>query len=136
MKKKESLELQDKFIQLRGVEGKSFQAISDELGVPRKPLLDWHKRHKARILPLMDFRLEQMAEKYRFTEIQKAEAMGIIYNRILEAIEVKDLSELPAGKLVQLLVAVQEKLPPCKRIRTGDAVIPDNLFHDEEVEIA
>ncbi|MBA7648443.1 hypothetical protein ES703_56229 [subsurface metagenome] len=65
MKKEESKEKKDQFVIKRGLEGKSFDTIANELTITKVTLIKWSKELEEDISNLEDFEKEKIIEKYK-----------------------------------------------------------------------
>lgn len=118
-------ELKDRFFKLRAIDGKSLRAIEAELGVTKKTLCSWGQEMALLIKQAEDFRLDEIAKKYRFTETAKMEILGELYEKFYQELIKRDLAEIPSDKLLQSLMALQDKLQGKTEIHTGDVGIPE-----------
>ncbi|MBA7472606.1 hypothetical protein ES707_07938 [subsurface metagenome] len=110
MKKEESKEKKDQFVIKRGLEGKSFDTIANELTITKVTLIKWSKELKEDISNLEDFEKEKIIEKYKAGKRIRFEAMLKIRDRILSEIEKRNLSEVSFSSLMKNFVEVEKIL--------------------------
>ena len=110
MKKEESKEKKDQFVIKRGLEGKSFDTIANELTITKVTLIKWSKELQEDISNLEDFEKEKIIEKYKAGKRIRFEAMLKIRDRILSEIEKRNLSEVSFSSLMKNFVEVEKIL--------------------------
>ena len=110
MKKEESKEKKDQFVIKRGLEGKSFDTIANELTITKVTLIQWSKELHDDISNLEDFEKEKIIEKYKAGKRIRFEAMLKIRDRILSEIEKRNLSEVSFSSLMKNFVEVEKIL--------------------------
>ena len=91
-------------------EGKSYSAISKELGISKGTYTSWAKELKAEISELRQERLEDLYNTYHMTREARIQKIGDTLREIDKTIEEKDLSEVPAGKLLSLKLKYEQAL--------------------------
>lgn len=99
----------EQFILLRA-EGLSFAKISETLGISKSTCSKWEKDLSDRISAAKDERLEDLYHLYRIGKEAHIRTLGETINRINEAIERKDLSEVPADKLLKLKLEYEDRI--------------------------
>ncbi len=110
MKKEESKEKKDQFVIKRGLEGKSFDTIANELTITKVTLIKWSKELEEDISNLEDFEKEKIIEKYKAGKRIRFEAMLKIRDKILTEIEKRNLSEVSFSSLMKNFVEVEKIL--------------------------
>jgi hypothetical protein len=102
MKKHESHEKKKKFIELRGIKSFSFDRISKELNVSKNTLLKWSHEFNSEIKNLKNQELENLIADYRVTYNGRQETLFILYKKIKEELNKRDLSDMPTHKLFEV----------------------------------
>ena len=104
-------ELEERFLEMR-LQGKTYQAISEELGVSRQSLFNWAKDQS--VNDLMKFahlsRLQVIAQKYQLNREANLERHGKLLARCLEELENRELSKVPTEKLVKIVLGIQKQI--------------------------
>ncbi|MBA7531628.1 hypothetical protein ES705_23843 [subsurface metagenome] len=127
MKKEESKEKKDQFVIKRGLEGKSFDTIANELTITKVTLIKWSKELKEDISNLEDFEKEKIIEKYKAGKRIRFEAMLKIRDRILSEIEKRNLSEVSFSSLMKNFVEVEKILDGNLNLRFYTGEIENTL---------
>jgi len=103
-------EKQQSFIQLRVLEGKSFEEISKELDTPIHLLKEWS-------VTLIDFveearlnEIDRVSSDAKISVLQHYRNLADIYKRLKKELDKRDFSGLPTDKLYYIFNDVQEKL--------------------------
>ena len=112
----------ERFIELR-VQGLSFDSIARELDVSKPTLIQWHREFEREIANLKFLRFESLMEQYGLMKQRRVETMGQLLKRATEELEGRDLSELPAKQLVEMVTSLQARLDAELRevrYRTGE----------------
>jgi hypothetical protein len=103
------IEQQEKFIELRAT-GKSFRAISSELGVSKTTLIDWSKDLAEDISNQREVELDYLREEYKIGKQYRMK----LYSNQLEALnkelEKRDFSDVPTPKLIELQLKISNTL--------------------------
>ncbi len=111
IKKENSIELKAKFIELRGIEGMSFESIAKKINVSKTTLIKWNDELKEEIKPLIKVRLKSLSEKYLFSKEKKVEIMGKLHKKVVTEIMKRDLNDVQTDKLFRILIDIQNTLP-------------------------
>lgn len=99
----------EKFILLRA-EGYSFSKIATELGISKSTCSNWERDLAEQIRRAKDGRLEDLYTLYRVGKEEHIKKLGEALQRIDEALAQKDLTEVPADKLLKLKLEYEERL--------------------------
>lgn len=93
-------------------EGKSFSAITKELGISKSTCSSWEHSLQDQIEDLRRAQLEELYTSYSMTKEARIKSLGGIIQRIDEAIEhtIKPLEELPEDKLLELRLKYSREL--------------------------
>ena len=102
-------ETRREFIRLRA-DGKSYSAIAKELGISKSTCTAWAGEYAAEIDEAKRIQWEELITSYRMTAAARIRELGETLNAIDAAIAAKDLSELPADKLLNLKLRYMEAL--------------------------
>lgn len=104
-------QLAERFMELR-LSGKTYQAISEELGVSKQSLIEWSKDKK--ISEALDFgklvRFQELIRKYQLHREASISRYAEIVNKCMEELEGRDLTNLSTEKLVKMLLLLHKKL--------------------------
>jgi hypothetical protein len=98
---KEAKEL-NRFIEMRA-SGKSFEAISNDLGIPAQTLVNWSKECAGEISNMKAMKLEAIQEKYRLTREGRIQFLGDVMEKLRGEIARRDLSSIETDKLFHLV---------------------------------
>ena len=102
------IEVREKFIELRA-RGYSYEKISQELGKAKQTLIDWGKELSEEISSRKALELEALYERHHLQKEAKLQAYGSLLQRISSELEQRDLSEVPAGKLIELWLLISDR---------------------------
>lgn len=97
------------FIKARA-EGKSYRTIAKELSISPSTCYEWAKEFKSDIDRLSQERLAEVYEVQRLNREARLEAIGSHRQKILEALEQKDYTEVPADKLADMLLKADKAI--------------------------
>ncbi len=92
----------DRFIELRAL-GWSYNRIAKELKISKQTLINWSKELSSEISNLRAIELEVLQEKYNLLKERRIELFGEKIKAIREELDRRDLKEIPAEKLFDLL---------------------------------
>lgn len=120
------IEVREKFIELRA-RGYSYEKISQELGKAKQTLIDWGKEYSEEIGNRKALELEALYEKYHLQKEARLQAYGGLLQRISTELGQRDLSEVPAGKLIELWLQISEKA-------AGEMIEPSFSSSEEMLE--
>lgn len=119
------LETQKQFINLRA-KGKSYQNISDEIGVSKRTLINWGKELSLEISNAHALELEALQDEYYMLKERRIKLFGEKLKAISEELENRDLSDIQTEKLFDLFFKMY-------RLLEREAV-EVNYYSDEEIE--
>lgn len=91
------------FIKARAA-GKSYRTIAKELDISPSTCYEWQKDLKADIDRLTRERVAEVYEAQSLNKAARLEAIGVHRKKIIEALEQKDYTEVPADKLADMLL--------------------------------
>lgn len=105
----ETNEKKEKFIQLRA-KGYSFDKIAKKLQMSKQTLIDWNKELEEEISNFKAMELELLYEKYYLTKEQRLQTFGQMLSRLKDEIDIRNLSEIPTDKLLELFLKYNDKV--------------------------
>ncbi len=105
----ETNEKKEKFIQLRA-KGYSFDKIAKKLQMSKQTLIDWNKELEEEISNFKAMELELLYEKYYLTKEQRLQTFGVMLSRLKDEIDIRNLSEIPTDKLLELFLKYNDKV--------------------------
>ena len=109
----------EQFIILRA-EGLSFSKISAQLGISKSTCSKWEKDAAEQIRRAKEERLTDLYTLYRIGREAHIEKLGETLKRIDAALEQKDLTEIPADKLLKLKLEYEERLQEQRTEQTAE----------------
>ena len=111
----------EEFILLRA-QGWSFDRIAKKLKTAKQTLINWSGTYGVEISHLKALELEALQEEYFLTKEGKIKLIGEAVKKLKTELDKRDLSDVPTGKLYELLDRYHE-------LARAEAVEPD--FRDE-----
>lgn len=115
-------EIKNKFIEMRA-EGHTLTAIAKDLGIARNTAVNWSKEFVDEIAVGKSLKTEEMKEKYGMTTEKEIEMFGEMLLAIRNELATRDLRDVPANKLVDMMLKISEAL---------EAKIPEPTFLTED----
>lgn len=106
MKRKISEKKKMDFLELRVLQGKSFDTIAKELSISKQTCINWSVELKEELANLQASKYDMLIEKLELSHFKKLEHLGDIYNRMKEEIEKKDFSQIPTHKLIEMFISI------------------------------
>lgn len=97
------------FIEARAA-GKSYSTIAKELGISKSTCTTWSRELDKEIADLKAQQLEELYEAYGMMKEARIRHLGDTLQAINDALAEKDLSEIPAEKLLELSLKYQNTL--------------------------
>lgn len=104
-----TLDDKENFIRLRA-EGKSYNQITQELGIAKATCSNWEKELKGRIQELKADRIEELYNTYFMTKEARIKKLGDTLNKINTALDNADLSQVAPEKLLDYKLKYTEVL--------------------------
>lgn len=98
-----------KYVELRA-SGHSYSSIAKELSISKSTCSKWEKELKTDIEALKEESLQELYTSYNMTRGARIEKLGKTLANIDEALAKKDLTELPADKLLELKLKYEREL--------------------------
>ena len=102
-------EKQKQFLQLRTLEGKSFQTISKEIDVPVETLEEWGANLIEEIVTVRTEEIDKIQEENDLRPFGQLRYMAEMYSRLREELNSRDFSGLPTDKLYHMLIDVEQR---------------------------
>ena len=102
-------EKREQYILLRA-EGHSFSKISKELHISKSTCSKWERALEEKIKAVKEERLDELFTLYKVGREAKIKKLGETLQRIDEALEKKDLTEIPAEKLLKIKLEYEDRL--------------------------
>ena len=102
-------EMKQEYIRLRA-EGKSYSFIAGELHISKSTCSQWEKDLADQISDLKRAQLAELYESYSMTKRARIERLGSTLNKINEALEKVDFSEVDPVKLLDYKLKYMEAL--------------------------
>ncbi len=110
MKKQTLTEPEQNFLRLRVVEGKSFETISEELGIEKEKLIRWSIDLKQDLQTLKAVEYDKLIERYELSNLKRLDHLGELYTRLKNELDGRDFTGLPTDKLFLILSDVRDKI--------------------------
>ena len=123
------------FIVLR-VEGLSFSKIAERLHISKSTAAKWEKDFEEQITDGKAERLSELYTLYGMSREARIKQLGEMIKRIDRAICKKDLSEIPADKLLRIRLEYSEKLQACYTEPTESTDTEFSEYTTQEVTAA
>ena len=89
-------------------EGKSYHAISEQIGVSKTTLIDWAKKLQTEVKNLKTIRLESLYEQYHMTKEARIKLLGEQLERVSKEIADRSLTDISADKLFDIFLKLGE----------------------------
>jgi len=102
-------ETQAQFIVLRG-QGKTFAAISDQLGVSQGTLVNWSRKFRFELQNLRAIRMEELRNKAMATTEDRVNALAGELHRVEEEIKKRDYSDVPMPRLLSMAESLRRQI--------------------------
>ena len=102
-------ELKRRFVELRA-EGKSYQAIAEQLHISKATCTKWERDLKEQISELKKEELKELYESYHMTKEARIKKLGDTLAKIDDALAAADLRETDPAKLLDFKLKYTEAL--------------------------
>jgi transposase-like protein len=99
----ETVKVKQRFMELRA-KGYSYDKIAKELGKAKQTLIDWSIELQEEIANLKAMELEELYGKYYLLKENRLQTFGELLDKMKQEVTTRDLSEVPTGKLLELLL--------------------------------
>jgi len=103
------IKVKEKFIELRAG-GLSFDRIAQELETSKPTLMKWAKEFENEISELMFIEFESLFERYKMLRVERVRCYGEQLQLIREALKEKDLKDVPANKLLDMALVLEDRI--------------------------
>ncbi len=110
MKKDESEKKREKFLELRGVQRKSFDVISKELGVSKQTLINWSVSHSHDLQNIRAAKYENLLKDLKLSRFERVKYYAELYNKLRDELDKRDLNNIATVKLYNLLTDLDEHI--------------------------
>ena len=110
MKREESEIKKQKFLELRVLQGKSYDSIAGELNISKKTCINWAAEFEDEINNLMAEKFENLLQELEFSQYKRIEYLGLLHNRIKDELNKRDFKEVSTEKLINLLLAIRNQI--------------------------
>ena len=110
MKKEESEQKKQKFMQLRVMQGKSYDTISKELKISKQTCINWSVELKNEIKNIQSAKYDALIEELEISHFNRLKLLGSIYKKIEKEIQNRIFTEVPTDKLVKLLIELKTQI--------------------------
>lgn len=99
----ETVNVKQRFVELRA-KGYSYEKIAKELKKAKQTLIDWSIELQEEIANLKAMELEELYGKYYLLKENRLQTFGELLDKMKQEVTTRDLSEVPTGKLLELLI--------------------------------
>jgi replicative superfamily II helicase len=99
----ETVNVKQRFMELRA-KGYSYDKIAKELKKAKQTLIDWSIELQEEIANLKAMELEELYSKYFLLKENRLQTFGELLDKMKKEVITRDLSEVPTGKLLELLI--------------------------------
>ncbi len=103
------IKVKERFIELRA-EGLSFDRIAQELDASKPTLMKWAKEFENEISELMFIEFESLFERYKMLRVERVRRYGEQLELIREALKERDLKDVPATKLLDMALVLEDRI--------------------------
>ena len=103
------IELKNRFIEMRA-EGQSFSDIAQQLHISKSTCSTWERELEAEIAQLKKEELNALYESYHMKKEARIKQLGETLERIEEALDGADLTQMPPEKLLEFKMKYMEAL--------------------------
>lgn len=122
-------EQKEQFI-IKRAEGLSYSKIAEDLQISKSTCCKWEQELQSQIKAAREDRLQELYSLYRLGRESHIEKLGAALERIDTALAAKDLTEVPADKLLKLKLEYESKL---QELYTADAESSFTEYSTEEI---
>lgn len=109
------------FVRLRA-EGKSYTAIAAELNISKSTCTAWERELQAEITKAQQITRDELTTAYRMTAEARVKELGETLDSINAALAQKDLTQLPADKLLALKLKYTSALATASICQENEAM--------------
>lgn len=135
MKREEITKLKFEFYKLRGIEGKSFDQISNELEVSKPTLIKWEKESKGTIDEIRASEIQNLLAQHCYDLKVRLANMIELSKRVNEELQERDFSTCPLNKLIELQINLNtqiEKIENTHRLQANNYIELDDIQYFTE----
>ena len=110
MKREEVSELKREFYKKRAIEGKSFNVISEEIGVSKPTLIKWERSASGAMNEIRSSEVQNLISTYSYCVKARLESLIKLSKRLEVEILERDLITTPVNKLVEMLLVTNDRI--------------------------
>lgn len=109
MKKYESRQKKEIFVELRAMKGMSLDAISEELDISKSTAVSWEKEFKDSILSIKNAHFSFLVDTYCLGIEARLKSLKDLSETLRVELEKRDISDISSDKLVSLYLETLKK---------------------------
>ena len=128
MKKEESEQKKQKFLQLRVLENKSYDTISRELKISKQTCINWSVELKNILINLQSAKYDSLIEELDLSLFNRVKYLGNLYKKIEAELEKREFSNLATTRLIIILSDLRNEI---NSYMNSISYISD-IFQDDE----
>ena len=110
MKREESEAKKQNFLELRVLQGKSYDSIARELQISKKTCINWAAELEDEINNLMADKFENLQQELELSRYKSMEYLCLLHNKIRDELNERDFKDVSTEKLIHLLFAVRNRI--------------------------
>jgi DNA-binding XRE family transcriptional regulator len=107
--KSSKLDKKERFIELRSREY-SFDDIAKELGISKPTLISWSKELQYEVNNFRELNREALRNKLAIDRSKRLEMFAAQLDKLSEELAKRDLSEVPAPQLLNMIVKIENRI--------------------------
>lgn len=127
--------IKEAFIEHRAA-GMSFDKIASEIGVSKQTLINWSKEMQADLANAKTIARDSYLRRLELHEQGRLELLGEIQHSLKKEVRLRDLSQIPTDKLIELILKISRVLESTDSTTTFKNIQPSNIlsFLDNRTE--
>lgn len=102
-----SMDQKEKFIELRA-QGKSFNAIAEEMQIAKNTLISWSKEFEMEISNMKAMEMDALQEQYFISKKRRLEVLGERITALKTELEQRELKDIPTKDLYAIFLRYVE----------------------------
>ena len=131
MKREEMTKLKFDFYRLRGIDGKSFDQISTELGVSKPTLIKWEKESKGTLDEIRASEIQNLLAQHCYDLKVRLANMVELSKKVNEELQERDFSNCPVNKLIELQINLNAQI---EKIENGNKLQANNYIELDDIQ--
>jgi len=135
MKREESEIKKQKFLELRVMQGKSFDSIAKELNISKQTCINWSVELSEELHNLNANKYDMLYEELGICHYNRIEFLGQIYNKMVKELENRDFSKIPTDKLILLINKMCSNFTIDIKYISNEKEDPLDFFNDERIKV-